>query len=237
LSDYYSRHLAGERLRLVYEIAPPRVRQYLDAEVAFVRARVKPTDVVLELGCGYGRVLGRLLGLARHVVGIDTSRESLELARRLIGPRADCELHEMDALHLGLPDERFDLVFCVQNGIAAFGVDELALMEEAVRVTRSGGRALFSSYSERFWSRRLEWFRLQANRGLVGEIDDDQSRDGVIVCRDGFRAGAVTPERFRALARELGVTPVITEVDGSSIFCELTRRGERRSAPSGSGRT
>jgi 2-polyprenyl-6-hydroxyphenyl methylase/3-demethylubiquinone-9 3-methyltransferase len=236
LSDYYSRHLAGERLRLVYDIAPPRVRQYLSAEIEFVRARVRPSDVVLELGCGYGRVLGGLLGLARQVVGIDTSCESLKLARRVIGVRADCELYEMDALDLRFPDGRFDLVFCVQNGIAAFGVDELALMKEAVRVTRPGGLVLFSSYSERFWDWRLQWFRLQAARGLVGEIDDDESRDGVIVCRDGLRAGAVTPERFMSLAGKLGITPVITEVDGSSVFCELRRGAEGRPGPPGSGR-
>jgi SAM-dependent methyltransferase len=221
LSDYYSRHLSGERLRLVYEIAPPRVRQYLEAEIRFVRAKMRCTDAVLELGCGCGRVLEKLLGSAKTVVGIDTSRESLDLARRVIGIRPDCELHEMDALALGFPDGRFDIVFCVQNGIAAFGVDELALMKEAVRVTRPGGVALFSSYSEHFWESRLQWFRLQAERGLVGDIDEEASRDGIIVCRDGFRAGTVTRARFARLACELGIVPRITEVDGSSVFCEL----------------
>jgi len=78
LSRYYSDFLAAESLRRCYEIAPPRVARYLKAEIEHVLAVIKPSDAVLELGCGYGRVIGRLLGKARKVVGIDTSKASLD---------------------------------------------------------------------------------------------------------------------------------------------------------------
>ena len=51
-----------------------------------------------------------------------------------------------------------------------------------------GGRALFSSYSPKFWEHRLSWFREQADKGLLGAIDEEKTRDGLIVCRDGFVA-------------------------------------------------
>jgi len=60
VSGYYDDKLAAARLRRVYELASPTVRQYLDAEVEYVRGRLEPGDVALELGCGYGRVLGAL---------------------------------------------------------------------------------------------------------------------------------------------------------------------------------
>jgi hypothetical protein len=47
--------LSGVRLQRCYKIAPPRVQQYLEAEVAFVLSHLHPGDEVLELGCGYGR--------------------------------------------------------------------------------------------------------------------------------------------------------------------------------------
>jgi 2-polyprenyl-6-hydroxyphenyl methylase/3-demethylubiquinone-9 3-methyltransferase len=100
-------------------------------------------------------------------------------------------------------------------------VDRQQLVREALRVTRAGGRAIFSSYAERFWPHRLEWFELQARRGLVGEIDYDATGGGVIVCKDGFRAGAMGPEESRDLCTAIGVESVITEVDGSSVFCEI----------------
>jgi SAM-dependent methyltransferase len=219
--SYYSARLSAERLRWCYEIAPPRVQRYLEAEIEFVLQRLIPADAVLELGCGYGRVLRRLAGKARQVVGIDTSIASLHLAREELRRAPACHLLAMDAVRLGLRDNAFDLVACIQNGISAFHVDQRALIKEAVRVTRSGGTVLFSSYSPRFWDDRLEWFRIQAEHGLVGEIDEEATGDGVIVCKDGFTATTVSPDEFQALTSELGLSATTTEVDNSSIFCKI----------------
>jgi SAM-dependent methyltransferase len=223
MSNYYSRKLSAARLCKCYEIAPPRVRQYLEAEIDFVLDNIKPLDRVLELGCGYGRALGRFIEKSGMVVGIDTSYESLALARETIGDSPECCLAEMDAARPGFADGCFDLVACIQNGISAFKVDRLNLIRESLRVTRIGGTALFSSYSESFWSDRLEWFEIQAGHGLVGEIDYDATGDGVIVCKDGFRAETISPGEFGNLVSGFEVESIITEVDNSSIFCVIKK--------------
>lgn len=218
--DYYSKKLSAERLRMAYEIASPRVKQYLNAEIDFVLERIKPGAKVLELGCGYGRVLQRLTTKAGLVTGIDTSLDSLLLARQTPGGMFFL-LAVMNAVQTAIKDDRFDLTACLQNGISAFKVDPKDLIAEAVRVTRPGGTSLFSSYAAQFWPDRLEWFRHQADLGLLGEIDEDATGDGVIVCKDGFRATTIGPEDFEALVTELGLAPKITIVDGSSVFCEI----------------
>ena len=148
MSDYYRDTLSGRRLERVYAIA---------------LSRIGPRDDVLELGCGYGRIL-------------------------------------------------------------------LDVLRESVRVTRAGGYVLCSSYSNAFWEHRLEWFERQADAGLIGEIDFEKTRDGLIVCKDGFTATTVAESHFRALARELGLDARLIEVDSSSIFCEIAVR-ERAIAP------
>ncbi|MHC4415372.1 MAG: class I SAM-dependent methyltransferase [Planctomycetota bacterium] len=225
MCGYYADILSGQRLRRCYEIAPPRIQRYLEAEISFVLEHVEPSDAVLELGCGYGRVLQRLLGHLRLVTGIDTSPESLRLARELLGDDPSYQLHEMDALELGFADGEFDVVICIQNGICAFAVDQRRLLGETLRVTRPGGTVLLSSYSRRFWADRLEWFRRQADEGLIGPIDEQGTGDGIIVCTDGLRLSALGPDEFTQLTRACGVVAHITEVDGSSIFCviEATR--------------
>ncbi|UCD74375.1 MAG: methyltransferase domain-containing protein [Phycisphaerales bacterium] len=220
MADYYSETLSAERLRLCYEIAPPRVQQYLQAEIDFVLEKIRPDDAVLELGCGHGRVLQQLIGRAKSIVGIDTSSDSLRLARQILAG-IDCQLMEMDATDLKFADGRFDMVICIQNGISAFHVDKRKLIGEAVRVTRSGGMALFSSYAAKFWPHRLEWFRIQAAHGLIGEIDEEATGDGVIRCKDGFAATTIDPDEFASLTASLGLQANITEVDDSSIFCEI----------------
>lgn len=209
-------------MKLVYDVATPRVRQYLNAEVEHVLGFVRPGDAVLELGCGYGRILPALATKAKWVVGIDTSWASLELAREALADEGNVRLAAADAVKLPFGDAVFDVAACIQNGISAFHVDQRALIAEAVRVTRVGGTALFSSYSDKFWDDRLEWFELQADAGLLGEIDYEKTGDGTIVCKDGFTATTVGPDDLRELAIGLNAEVNITEVNGSSVFCEIT---------------
>jgi SAM-dependent methyltransferase len=222
----YYRTLSGKRLRRCYDIASGRVQQYLDAEIRFVMSRLTADDVVLELGCGYGRVGLRLAQGAKRLVGIDTSRDSLALARRLAGPDSPCEFMMMDAARLAFGEAVFDAVVCVQNGICSFGLDPDLLLRQALRVTRPGGRLLFSTYSERFWAHRLEWFAAQATAGLVGPIDYERTAAGIVVCQDGFRSAMISPAALAALGSSLHATPVITEVDESSVFCEIVVPGQ-----------
>lgn len=227
MTDYYAHKLSGRRLMRCYEVASPRIRQYLEAEILHALSRVRPKDTVLELGCGYGRIALRVAEVARHVTGIDTAPESVALARELAGGNPRCEFLEMDALNLGFRDGSFDVVLCLQNGICAFRLDPASLMKEALRVTRPGGRVLFSSYSDGIWDARLAWFEAQAAEGLMGEVDRAASRDGVIVCRDGFRSGRMTRADFEDLCARLGMKGEITEVDGSSVVCEVKVAGRQ----------
>lgn len=224
--SYYSQKLSGEKLKLCYSIAPPRVKQYLEAEIDFVLSKIKPTDRVLELGCGYGRVLISLAERAALAVGIDTSYGSLRLHGELCQNVQRCSVFAMNAGRLGFKDGQFDKVVCVQNGISVFQLEHEELIAEALRVTRPGGSVLLSSYAEGFWEDRLGWFRDQAKQGLIGEIDEEATGGGVIICEDGFKSTTVSAQNFRALASKFGLVPIVTEVDGSSLFCELRKGGE-----------
>ncbi len=159
---------------------------------------------------------------ARTVIGIDTSIGSLSLGRKTLRGIFNCYLLNMNAVQLAFPDRVFDLVVCIQNGISAFHVNQRDLIQEGIRVTKQGGTVLFSSYSDKFWKHRLEWFRLQSEAGLIGEIDEEKTSDGVIVCKDGFKATTVRPTQFRALTSAFNVHTRIVEVDESSLFCEIT---------------
>lgn len=221
MRGYYSRNLSGERLRRCYEVAPPRVQQYLEAEIDFVLGHLEQDDTALELGCGYGRVARRMAEVARQVIGIDTSSACIALAGEVGSASPRCEFVEMDARELAFCESAFDKVVCVQNGICAFGIDKKTLFQEALRVVRPGGCVLVSTYSERFWKDRLEWFEAQAEHGLVGPIDYEKTGDGTIVCEDGFHVGMVSPDQFSQIVEGLGVKPDVTEVDESSVFCEI----------------
>ena len=221
MPGYYTDKLAAKSLRACYDLAPPRTKAYLEAEIEFVLARTTPSMLALELGCGYGRVLERLSPRVRMAVGIDTSLSSLRMALEYLGPKPSVYLACMDSVQMGCRDRAFDLTICIQNGVCAFAVDQWQLFREAMRVTRSGGLVMFSSYTPQFWQHRLKWFEIQSAHHLIGEIDYQTTGNGTIVCKDGFRATTADRATFEKLAARLEVTPRFTEVDGSSLFCEF----------------
>jgi 2-polyprenyl-6-hydroxyphenyl methylase/3-demethylubiquinone-9 3-methyltransferase len=150
------------------------------------------------------------------------------MAKEYLGDRSNCRVAAMNASALAFRDHQFDIVVCIQNGLSAFRLDPACVAREACRVTRPGGRAVFSSYSDRFWSDRLEWFEIQASHGLIGEIDKEATAKGVIVCRDGFRATTLRVGDFQSLSSRLGVFAEIVEVDESTLFCVMHVEGGPR---------
>ena len=221
--DLYRETLSGSRLKACYDLAPIRVRRYLEAEVDHVLSRIGPDDRVLDLGCGYGRTVLKFARKARLVVGIDTSMASLRFGWPSLRNLGNISLMQMDASRLSFTDGSFSITACIQNGISVFRTDPRLLIRESLRATRAGGRVLFSTYSPKFWEHRLDWFQKQADAGLIGEIDFERTGDDVIVCKDGFRAGILSPEQWTALISDFNVPSTTVEVDGSSLFFEIEK--------------
>ena len=128
----------------------------------------------------------------------------------------------MDAMDLEFFCE-FDVVLCLQNGISAIsgGVD--ALISQGMKALVPGGKAYFSTYSVNFWEHRLSWFREQAEKGLIGAIDEERTKEGQIACVDGFTATTYSREDLRRLGEKTGCPYELMEVDESSLFLILTR--------------
>jgi len=193
----------------------------MNAELDFVLSKINNGDKVLDLGCGYGRIIPDLLQKAGLVFGIDNSPANISYGKYFLNGVENCVLMEMDAAKLSFPDNIFDVVICIQNGISAFKVEPSQLLSESIRVTKPGGKILFSTYSPKIWDERLRWFRLQADEGLLGEIDEEKTMEGVIICKDGFKATTFTPEEFQSLTANFNVVTNIIEIDGSSLFCDI----------------
>lgn len=224
--NYYAEKLHSSRLKECYDIAPLRIKQYLEEEIQFVLKYIKPSNVVLELGCGYGRVVRELTGKVKEVYGIDISEKNLNYAKKYLEGYRNIKLFQMNAKLLEFNDQMFDVTIAIQNSISSFGIKATKLIEESCRVTKNGGRVLLSSYSEKIWGDRLKWFYNQYEKGLIGEIDKDRTADGTIVCKDGFKATTFSREEFRNLVEEMNLEAEIEEVDNSSVFCVIKVRKE-----------
>jgi len=101
--------------------------------------------------------------------------------------------------------------------------EPLSLMGSAARLLKPNGKALFSTYFPLFWEYRLAWFKGQADKKLLGEIDYDQTKNGVIVCKDGFTAKTFSGEDLAKLGEASCQRYEIKIIDNSSIFLIITK--------------
>jgi len=220
--NYYAQNLNSQKLFHVYDTGIPRIRQYLNEEINFIKKHLHGNENVLEIGAGYGRILKELSIHAKSFVGIDISEGSIEFGKQYLKDFPNVCLEVKDAHKLDF-DEMFDVVLCLQNGLSALKGNPLDLISASIKVMQKGGRAYFSTYSTNFWQHRLAWFREQIGKGLLGELDEEQTKDGVIACKDGFRAVTFTENDFVKLGEASNCRYEIQEVDESSLFLIITK--------------
>jgi SAM-dependent methyltransferase len=119
---YYKEKLSANELLRCYEVASPRIKQYLDAEIQFVISNLHSSDLVLELGCGYGRVMKAVSLFVSLVVGNDVSRESLEFARSHMESCRNYDVFLVDASRMWFRSCVFDVGFAFKMAYLRLGL-------------------------------------------------------------------------------------------------------------------
>jgi ubiquinone/menaquinone biosynthesis C-methylase UbiE len=136
---------------------PQRLLEY---RLALVRslARPRPTDVVLDLGCGNGHHLLALGPEVARGIGIDVSPGMIELARARRWSstwRANLTFEVDDAEELeGIADQSIDLAICI--GAFEHMLDKRAVLASIYRVLKFGGRFFcLAPHADYVWYRKI----------------------------------------------------------------------------------
>ncbi|MDX2185241.1 MAG: methyltransferase domain-containing protein [Gemmatimonadaceae bacterium] len=143
-----------------------RWSQYVEDSLANVLAaiHVAPQERVLDIGCGTGQLLDRLLARepTLRCIGVDLTPEMLTVARSRLGDRVT--LVEASGLALPLPDASVNLVVSTS---ALHYIDEpVAFFREARRVLPVGGRLVVSDWCADYLAMRALGVVLRlGNRG------------------------------------------------------------------------
>lgn len=128
-----------------------------ESEFALRECSFKPESVVLDLGCGTGR-LARHLGATRNafVVGIDTNIEALRIA---LGHHSNTYSLYAGA-HLPFKSQAFDLVVC--SHVIGHVEDPVLVMSETWRVLKPCGTLLIMT-PNRLYARIMQpWNRVRS---------------------------------------------------------------------------
>ncbi|MEA2305225.1 MAG: arsenite methyltransferase [Solirubrobacteraceae bacterium] len=193
-TDKDGREVFGGALYAPEAAAEPALAASLGCGVPTAVADLHDGDTVLDLGSGAG---GDVLISARRVaptgraIGIDMTDEMLDLARR---NAADAGIENVEFLKgyledLPLPDACVDVI--ISNCVINLAGDKPAVLREAARVLRPGGRFAVSD--------------------VIADDDMDDATRADIAQWTGCIAGALTRSEFENVLLDAGLVDVEIE--------------------------
>lgn len=159
---------------------------------------------VLDLCCGHGRHLERVVESGLDAVGIDLSRVSIERARARLGGRA--ELICGDALKLAMPGS-FEVALNLETSLGSFTRAQAPqLLARAFESLRPGGRFAVHVFHPEIVRRKLGargWFRYAS--GMIVLESRKFTNDGADLAIEQLRfrrapaSAAAAPDDLHAL--------------------------------------
>jgi SAM-dependent methyltransferase len=157
------------------------------------RVGIGASDVILEIGCGIGRVGKPLSRECLHWFGADISGGMLRHAAARLAGLPNVSLVELSTVGLQeFPADAFDLVYCTIVFMHLFEWDRYRYVEEAFRVLRPGGSCYFDNYpldSKHGWNVFTEGARYPLDR-RPAHISMASTREelGIYLAKAGFEA-------------------------------------------------
>lgn len=126
----------------------------------------------LDIGTGTGRLLTLLADRARVCIGVDASREMLAVARANLAAADshNCTVRQGDMYDLPWSEPAFDAV--TLHMVLHYAVDPAAVVKEAARVLRPGGRLLIADFA----SHTVEALRTEEAHQRMGFSDAEIHR-------------------------------------------------------------
>ncbi|KIV94014.1 hypothetical protein PV10_05178 [Exophiala mesophila] len=122
-------------------VVEDHARRTAQDSAAFLIPHIKPTDTILDLGCGPGTITADLAELVPQgrVVGGDPVESVLKQAAEYAQSRgvSNVTFEKIDGNQLSFPDDSFDVVTCHQ--VLQHVKDPVGILKEMRRVVKPGG--------------------------------------------------------------------------------------------------
>jgi ubiquinone/menaquinone biosynthesis C-methylase UbiE len=177
---------------------------------------LSPTDQVLELGCGVGRIGLEIAPKVARWHGADISANMIEVARNRLAQVGNAGFTELKRSRLdGLADASFDKAYSVAVFIHMDKEDMYLYLEELARVLKPGGVLYFDTWN---LASPVGWRRFMLEVEQHRNADPSLRKD---VARNQFS----TPEEMRAFLKHAGFETLLMQSESPWIQSVVVKPG------------
>ncbi len=196
-------------------------REYNWDDVVVLADYTRPSDHVLDLGCGNGRLYQVIAKKQAHYSGLDQSEGLINIAKEKF-PEAEFVLGEMSALPFA--DDSFDLIFCIAAFNHIYGREtQLQCLREMYRVLKSEGKILMTN-----WNLFSESAQKKIKKDHWKIINSEEIKQGIDVMVPWKSSeGHILAERYYHGFTMDELNGLINEVGFEIIDSYYSRKGER----------
>lgn len=133
---------------------------------------MKPTRLVLDVGCGTGLLFSHITSTVKTIIGVDISKKSLVQAKERAKGLNNISLIQADADNLPLRNNEFDTIYAftmLQNMPKPFKT-----LIEVTRVAKEDAMIIITGLKKAFSLKTLEQLLQSAGLHIVSINDDEK---------------------------------------------------------------
>ena len=180
-------------------------------EKKFLLENFPKNSVVLDVGCGFGRVVKTLAPISKKIIGIDNDEEAITKSKEELRGNENVEIKFGDAENLDFDDQSFDVVTCLGATPSNFGKTREKIFLEIKRVLKKKGLFLTSVYNDDALKERLSYYE----KYYPGQYKVNRDTGYVVVC-DKFVSEQFSKEQITNILEENGFE--VLEVIKEGVF-------------------
>ena len=196
--------------------AHPKIKDWFEKEIAYLKKNIKPNSKILDIGCGFGRHIEIIADFSKEVIGIDNTEDMLQKAKQRLSNFKNVKLFLQDAQNLQFEDDYFDYVICVTNTFGDFPNIKEDVLKEMKRVCKKGGKIIISVYNDKALEIRKKDYE------KVG-LHITEIKNNVIYTKEGLISEQFSKPQLKELFDKLKLKSKILELNDISFLCELQK--------------
>ena len=154
------------------------VRDFFYGDIECIKRFVKPGRNVLEVGCGYGRLLFPLSEKSSKVVGIDFSKKELSQAKRNFRKIKNVKFYYMNATKIHFGKLKFDYVLLMNNALGNMPGIEKKVIGQMIKAAKNGGRIFIRVFSEKAKTAQLKNYKKLGMKGIINLGNAYKTKEG-----------------------------------------------------------